>query len=176
MKDWIHKKLPCLFSHLYSCRASHMFQKPPDFDQPFWSTNSHVKMCTPQYASHLAFKVCKLYHISSHIYANNYLEIGDCPNIELDCLFEHKGCFYMNIKKYLTFTKIKIHWCLCKAWIGMSTIDLSRHPHMNTQHNKNISTSHFFTIFFPLSNHLQIAHVMCLWVEIHADLIFVLIW
>ena len=53
--------------------------------------NSHAELCTPEYASHLAFGVCKLSHISNHVYAKNSSKIQEYPNVESNGWCQHKG-------------------------------------------------------------------------------------
>ena len=80
----------------------------------------------------------------------------------------------MNIKKKTHCYHDKHHQCACKACIGVAIIDWSQHPHMSSQQNNNMTTSHF-DIFLHIFNHLQIAWLMCLWVDIHLGLVFVVI-
>ena len=85
-------------------------------------------MCKPQYGSLLAFGVCKVSHISNHIYAKNPLNNILCQNIKLNGRCEHKDHFCMNIQKKLTFTKINIfdvHAKFALKWqtlIGVNTL------------------------------------------------------
>ena len=115
-----------------------------------------------------------MFHISNHIDAKkNSLNSRECPNVKLNGWFEHKGHIYMTITK-LYFYQNEHHQCSCKVHIGVATVDWSQpHPHMSSQHNKNMTTSHF-DILFPHSNHFQIARPIqiCLWVDIHVGLIF----
>jgi hypothetical protein len=53
----------------------------------------------------------------------------------------------------------------------VGTIDWSQHPHMSTQHNKLVTTSHFF----PHSNGLYNAQLMYVLVDMRVDLMFIVI-
>ena len=49
-------------------------------------------------------------------------------------LYEHQLTFHFYQNKHLS--------CSCKVYIEVTTIDLWQHPHMSSQHNKNMTTSH----------------------------------
>lgn len=53
---------------------------------------------------------------------------------------------------------------------GISIHWLDQNPHMNSQDNKNMTTS-----TLTHSNHLQITQVMSLWVDIRVSLMFIVI-
>ena len=80
-----------------------------------------------------------------------------------------KDIIYLNITK--CFTSIKKNNTIdiqAKFASECQAFDGSQHPHMSSQHNKNMTTSHLnVSFFFAHSNHLQIARVRCLWVDIH---------
>jgi hypothetical protein len=62
------------------------------------STNSQVKMCKPQYASHIAIGVCKLSHISSYRIAKSSLKFKECPKVKWTLDVSKKGIFSRNQK------------------------------------------------------------------------------
>ena len=100
-------------------------------------------MCKPHKASHLEFGVCKLSHVSNHIYVNNSFKLKEYPNIELNGRCKHKAYFYMRKMNYFIFVRIDIfdvHANFALKWqpfIGVNTLVMS------SQHNKNMTTSHF---------------------------------
>lgn len=62
------------------------------------------------------------------------------------------------------FHHTKHHWCSCKVYNGVATTNWSQCPHINSQHNENMTTSHDECVFSPHTNHLQIVLLfMCLW-------------
>ena len=46
-------------------------------------------------------------------------------------------------KKKKDKREIKHHWCSCKVCIEVAIITWSQHPNMSSQHNKNMTISHF---------------------------------
>ena len=50
--------------------------------------------------THLAIRVCKLFHVSNYIYATNFLKTSECSKLKPHGWCEHKGHIYKNIKKY----------------------------------------------------------------------------
>jgi hypothetical protein len=124
------------------------------------------KMCKLQQASHLAFNVCKVSCISNQLYANNSLKIDSVHVLNWMGQCEHKSCLYMNIELIFHFYKNKHHWCSCKV-IGVNTFTYwapTRRKH-----------KHFplWPFFFQHSNHLQIAWLMCQWVDICVGFMFI---
>jgi hypothetical protein len=80
----------------------------------------------------------------------------------------------LNIKNKITFTKINIidvHAKFALEWQPLIGVNTLVHE-LPTQ--QKMTTSHF-GIFFSHSHHLQIARLLCLWVDIHVDLMFVVI-
>ena len=64
--------------------------------------------------------------------------------------------------------------CSCKVCNELATMAWRQHPHMKSQHNKNMTTSRF-DFFLIHSIHLQIVWLMCLGVDIHVGLVFIVI-
>jgi len=96
------------------------------------------------------------------------------PNVELNGWCKHKGHFYMNIKKNKSPLPNLTSLMVMQCCIEVVNIFGSQHPHMSSQHNKNMLLAHFD--IFTRSNHLQIAHLMCLGVDIHVGLMFIVFW
>ena len=133
------------------------------------STNSHGKMCKPWLVGHLEFGVCKPSHISNRIYAKNSLKPKDCPTVKLNGQCEHKGHFTWT-SNTISLYQNKHVWCLHRV----ANVNWSQHPHMSSQYDKNVTTSHFDSTCLQ-STHLQIARVISSWVDIHVGLTFIII-
>ena len=78
----------------------------------------------------------------------------------------------MNLKKHVTLYQNKHLSCSYEVCIEVANIKWSQHPHMSSQHNKNMTTSHFDI----LSNISIIykSHSSCLCIEIHVTLMFMI--
>ena len=125
--------------------------------------------------SHLAFGICKLSHSSDHVYAKNSLTIWECPNVKLNSWCEHKNHSYMTIQKAYHFTKINIFDVHANffIWSDNSWLEPTpSHEFLTQQKHDHFPLWHIFTH----SNHLQIAWLMCLCIDIHVDLIFIDEW
>ena len=59
----------------------------------------------------------------------------------------------MNISKYVGFITIGFIDVSCKVCVGVETTNQSQHLQTSTQHNKNMTTSHFDKISHILINH-----------------------
>ena len=82
------------------------------------STKSHAKMCKPHWSSCHAFGVHKISHIFNHIHAKISLISNSIQILNWMIEASSKGCFYMNTKNHVTFTKYEhlelfmqsLHW------------------------------------------------------------------
>ena len=84
------------------------------------STNSHAKMCRPQweYATlQWEYVDCPIF-IDIYTYAKNSLKIRKCPNVKPSCECEHKGHFYINMKNISPLT-------LCASFVLIQSLHWS---------------------------------------------------
>jgi hypothetical protein len=101
LEEVMHEKMPC-----FNLRKKFFDQKnSPENEQKACVihyqrnsrtellTNSRAKMCKSQYASHLAFGVCKPSHIFNHVYAKNSFRIWEGLNLKSNNWCEHNGVF-----------------------------------------------------------------------------------
>ena len=131
----------------------------------------------PKCANHqrliaFAFGVCKFAHKFLPHICKEIMKVLRVSNVKLNSQCEHKGHFYTNITKYFTFTLINIFdvyasfelkWRLL---IGVNTLTWA----LDTTKTWPVpSLLHIFTH----SNRLQIAWLMCLWVDIHVGLMLI---
>jgi hypothetical protein len=71
------------------------------------------------------------------------------------CIWTLKTMFYQN----------KYHWCSCKVSNRATTNDWSQHPHMSSQQNKNMITSHSDNFLHSLV--MSILHSSCVYINKH---------
>ena len=107
----------------------------------------------------------------THIYCKESSKIKKVSKCLIEWSMSAQRPFLHEHQNILHYYHNNYHWCSCSIWIGVATIDWRTHPHLSSQHNKNMITSHFDD-YFPHCNHLQIAQLVCLLVDIHVDLMF----
>ena len=129
----------------------------------------------PKYAIHYRLATLCLEYANCPIFLTTFVQRipskwKECANVRLNGRYEHKGHFYMNIKRCFTFTKtniIDVHAKFALEWqplIGFDTLTWAP----NTTKTWPLPAFTFF--FLPHSNHLQIAWLMCRWVDVHVGL------
>ena len=126
-------------------------------------------MCKPQHAS-LAFGVFKPSHSSKHVCAKNSLKFTECQNVALDKSMSQKAIFTWTSKYTSLLPKQpslifmqSLHWS-GKHWLESTPL----HEHLSQQKHDHFPLRH--------CNHLQVAWVMSLWVDIHVGLMFIVVW
>ena len=152
-----------------------MIQEIGTTQQPSTSTNYDGKM----HKNHNKLTTLHLEYVNYPIFLTIYCKESFKNQRVSKCLIEWsmltQRLLLHEHQKLFHYYHNKNHWCSCKVCIGVATIDWRIHPHLSFQHNKNMTTSHFDSLFFPHFNHLQIAKLMCLWLDIHIGLMFIII-
>ena len=162
-------------------------------------TNFEAKICKSQWASHLAIGVRDPYLFLYYIFLIFFIENYFFQNLWWKYWCEHKGRIYKNLlifiycnKHHRRSNKVCIGFCGFLVPLAFSTsytlisssfhflkirnhVGWSQHPHMNSQHNKNMTTFQI-SITFAHSNYLQITEIDCLQVYIHVSLMLAYIF
>lgn len=126
---------------------------------------SQCKTCKSQWASHLRIGLCKLSHVSNHIYAKYLSKNMECPEILLHNWCGHKGHIHKNMRKMIIITDtntIDIHAkCTfkCQVLIGVDTLIWA----CNTTKDMILC---YFAVFYKL------AYINYPWVNNHVGLMF----
>lgn len=116
VKEVMHNKMPCFISQqrpltnqTYSPRnQGECFCDPLDgnyYVVESSSTNSHANMCKSQYASHLAFGIRKLSHVSKHMYANKSFTNPRTSKLNGRCATERPFTHEHPYKEYFFLSK-----------------------------------------------------------------------
>ena len=136
--------------------------------------------CMPNWANHNRLATLRLEYVNDTIFLITYIyiyikspfKIWEFPNVKLNAQCEHKGQFYMNIKKHFKKNYQNQHlWCLCKV-----RVEVAKHWLWSTPSHE-LPTQQVCDHFplwhvFTHSNHLQIAWLMCLCIDIHVGFTF----
>jgi hypothetical protein len=89
---------------------------------------------------HLQYVNCPLF-LTTYIQRNPYsVESVQMSNWMVDVSTKAISTWTSKNNSFYQYKHLR---CLCKVCIEVATIDWSQVPHMGTQHNKNMTTSHF---------------------------------
>ena len=156
---------------MWCTRECHVVSSGKDL----WPIEFTWEMCKPQWASNCTFGARKPSHTSNHVYANNSFKFHECPSVEIDRWMWVQRPFLYQHQKTFRFYENKHLWCLCKILYWRDNYRLKSTPsHQLPTQRKH---GHFpLWHIFKHSNHLKIAWLMCLCVDIHVGLMFIVIW